>query len=360
MALFEGLKKEIKETRQNEKKKVVIYGQDWSSLEIYSLMVEKFGNDEVLLVDENDFHSDYRFFPGPSLNRGAGNEAVLKHFVKDLQVKPIADPVFYKDQKFRSFKGKARPLKIFEDESYFQTNGFSIENSIQVKEIENLNFKKLNLSKIELINDENYKFKLSFDEGIDIESEYLFFGYSLNQFIKLSDKKAPEINSLLKSSENIYDRPCLVVEFSHPLGAMSDGTYFIPQNQTIERGHFVVEALSNDEAQTIKCFCGVDREEFNEEELSRKIKLLKRSLERVFEDFHSMKSSEKIWCFSSSPVLNIENEIQSLPENLFFFGRTALVNFNEDELSDLEVSISDIHSDARSFLALSCIEKNFV
>ncbi len=363
MALFENLKKEQKDIRQTSKVPYLIVGQDWSSIKLYNFLREKFGRDQVLLLDDKEFHADYRFFPGPSLNRGEENQKVLKHFIQNFECSNLSEPMFYKDQKFRSFKGRARPLKIFEDEETFVSEGFVFDRNYlftSEEEPSEVNFMQGTIESIleneDLRESESYKnnkIKVELLGGKEIICDRIFFAYSLNSLLRVVDKNTQLGAILHPYAKETFSRPAMVVEYSKLKSSETEGVFFIPQSQTHERGNFIVEASNIPGKHLVKCFAGVDREEFNEEELSKKIKLLKRTLERVFEDFNSADYEEKISCFNSSP-LSQRCEFDAKVQNLItLIGPHGFVNESFFYEQNLEIDFQKLSQDA---IALSTLE----
>lgn len=368
MALFENLKKENVEVREKIQIPFLFLGQDWCNLSLYKYAQEKVGRDQVLVIDNKELHKDHLFFPGPSLNRGPDNFLALKSLFPDLVLKELPEPLFYKDQKLRSFKGKAKPLKIFEDEEFFQETGFIFDkNELFLKEeinYEEVNFRKDKVLKITETDNQNFKFLLSLESGFDVECNHIFFADSLNSLVKLMDKNThlgSQIHSLKVES---FNRPCVVVNFKRKNLGSFEGQYFIPKSQTHERGNLIVEAINDGGVHTVKCFSGIDREEFNEEEISKLIKLLKRNIERVFEGFNSSQYEEKIWCFDSMPLRTKHTvNAEDLPNITLtgahgILGKDEFINSNFESLKDL--NLENIEQDLRSYLFLKSFKnKNF-
>lgn len=371
MALFDNLKKEHTEKRESIHVPYVIVGQDWSSVKLYNFLKEKYGKDQILILDHKDFHFDYRFFQGPSINRGEENKYVLKSFFPNIEFKDHPEPLFYKDQKFRSFKGKAKPLKIFDDELFFQRLGFDFNHDhLFTKDEdpskENLNYLKGTIEAIQenepLVESESFKnnkILIKLEGGKDIVCNQIFFGYSLNSLLNLIDKNTQLGSHFHPYATEIFSRPCMVVEFQKLDHSNFEGSYYIPQSQTHERGNFIVQASNIPGKHDVRCFAGIEREEFNEEELSKKIKLLKRTLERVFEDFNSVNYQEKITFFHSSPLsqpVQIDERFSNL---IFISGQHGFVPESFLETKNLNENFARVDQDARALTTLEFI-KSFV
>ena len=106
--------------------------------------------------------------------------------------------------------------------------------------------------------------------------------------------------------------------------------------------------------------CFVDPEHNDEEELSKKVRMLKKSLEKIFEKFNGTKYVEFISLIDSSPSLTIDDtaygQLASELDHLKMVATNApLINFDILD-TEAEIASSEIQFFARSMANMRSIE----
>ena len=87
-------------------------------------------------------------------------------------------------------------------------------------------------------------------------------------------------------------------------------TIFIPLSYTHEWGHFVGEFSSDKSGkQKAEFVTFMDMDHTNEDEISKKIRLLKKNLEKIFGDSAGLISDEFIKVTTQSPCLNFDDNL---------------------------------------------------
>ncbi len=369
MGMFDHLKKQKTIEYKKTFKRFVIVGQDWAALNLFNFLSDKFSKDEILIIDSKDLSQDHLFFPGPSVNRGEVSKEILERFLgSDNEVRLGEEALFYKDQKLRSFRDRMKPFELLYSEPYFKERPlyFNQENLLEKKQsYEEVSqcFKKTSLKSIEccLPQDliEQSFFKVFLPNHEEIQCEYLFFGGHPKDFLNILEKNDHINSEFISTSSHIKNEKTLIVEYLMPSGTITPGTYFIPQSQTHDWGHFVIEIKDCANGQILKSLCHFPSDDISEEEISKKIKLLKRSLERVFESFNGDKYHEKIWFLDMKPFDALSGDNLTQPKNFSYFGWYAPIDANYFKENNFHWDQSLIFNDARSLLSLKQIQQNF-
>ena len=252
-----------------------------------------------------------------------------------------AKSVFYKDASFKEFGGRTKPYELMQGEELFidSAQAFSKKDlfndeslaSLEKLFIENQEHKVIveieHTDSTDLAEPVNYKLYLSDYELIECEN--LYWSRSPKDFLKLSKDKDHYSNTFHEVVSKICHKSALKIRlnFKKPISDQQM-TVFLPQSITHEWGHFLCEfsqGLSS--GQSLNVLCYVDEDDTASEELAKKIKMIKRVVERVFPDAKNNVSDEYIVFSKDALALEIDDELfnsddQKL-ENLFFIGESA-------------------------------------
>ena len=113
-------------------------------------------------------------------------------------------------------------------------------------------------------------------------------------------------------------------------------TLFLPLSYTHSWGHFIGEFQERDDGQEIEFVTFLDKDQTNEEEIIRKIRILKRSLEKVHPGLKKLIKKEEICLDEVSLDFsdNLFDQISSL-DYINFVGQAAPMNQANRDLSHL-------------------------
>lgn len=334
-----ALKKVQEDESQKDKRHYVehiVYGENSFAVLTYLKLLSEHGPDKVKLICENpiDQQSIISEWKCQVNTLRSGNIAeILMHRKPQLEILPNnTQNMFYKDAKFHKFGGRAKPHEIQEDEDYF------IESSFQLKQSglftddqwnnleETLSAGQLNkyISHIEstkpvdLVEEAN--FKIHTGEFENYECKNLYWCHSPKSFYKKVENKNELPDELGQYCSALEHRTALVVHFDTDKKIYENkATVFLPQSATHEWGHFIADFNDYDEAtgrQEFSCLMFVNEDEVNEEELAKKIRLMKRVIERVFDDFSKSRYDERIHYNQEMFIKNCDDSLYTAIKEL--------------------------------------------
>ena len=373
MGRLDHLRKRAQINGAKKHTKVLLVGLSWEAIELFHFFSKKFGPNQVLIVDPREWNEDYFFYPGPCVDRGTVSEQLLRRLIPGISLEPGQGPLFYKDQKFRPFGGRARSHELREGEVHFKLppNFFDpktlLDNSTPEKTaLAKKSFLKGAIHKIEFKEATDSSKPALFDtllsNGCHLESEYLYYGRSPKEFLKLTDKKNCLSKEFIKFSSQCEKHFSLVARFDFDSQIIaSPQTLFIPQNQTHDWGHFIVEVLHfhNSQRQFIKAHCQMPPEQLGEEDVAKKLKLLKRTLQRLFPSFATQKYQEKIYLLDYFPFCQIPDGPNKGLQHFSYFGWNAPLEKAFLQENKIDVDSQAVFNNVRSLLSIKQIQKNF-
>ena len=368
---IKDLKKDQTQSYQRKYIKNLIVGSNLASL----LMRDHLSSQSAALFSHEEIvERDLFFFPGNDV-RGEANIAVLKALRPELEWQEREAPSrFYKDQKFREFGGRSKSETLLEGEEFFCDKGYYSDLRKLLPQQEKLaeylsNSEEHFIDYIEKANperlDEVTHWKIFCKDEVVIECENLFWGKSPAELAKLIKNKELLSNELIEMMVNSMGRKMLSVSLSFEEEVIAQaGTYFLPQSMTHEWGHFIVEAYpfdSEQKCQKIVCFCYVLEEESGDEEVSKKIKLLKRVFERIFPDILKKNHREEIvfsedissFPYGDEVYESVENNIK----NLYFLGAQAPLTKGFASEYSLEVETQNVSFSAREIASFHQVRR---
>jgi hypothetical protein len=304
---------EVKRTYKDH----VVYGNDIFALEAYRLLTEKYGSDNVLFLSSQDLTLEDLKTIGPSLLRGDNNIKIFKEFFPEIELEEmVGSPSFFKDGKFCRFGGRSKSEKLLEGEDFYTQRPYKLENEKVFSELFKNDLaqtllthsKKVMLKSIQKVSSEDLieraNFELNLANGEVIATENLTFCESPYYFYELFTDKKIFDEASLKFVDSTNSKAALYIRLTYPKPLTDKtSTRFIPQSYTHDWGHFIGEfkKVNNSEAQIAEFFTFVVREETSEEDISKKIRLLKKGIEKIYPESEKMKPlefiklSEKSW-----------------------------------------------------------------
>ncbi len=372
-----NLKKKPTEVIDNTYTKNLIIGNDIFSLATYH-MLSKFSeitpsditpHEEILIIGNKKIEMSDLLLRGPSLLRGTDNINIYNHLYNTENLnKKKRDPLFFKEQKFRSFSGRSRSQTIFSGEEYFINPSITYEIDKLFPFINDENFIKFfndNLiecipSKINKTN--NNRWKITCSDGTNITCDNLFIGTGPNYFISLckEDFFSPNFIELCNKSKG---RPALYIKFTFEQNISElNETLFLPLSYTHDHGHFIGEFKNSTEQSSpqIEFLNFLDLDKTSEDDITKSIKAFKRNLEKIFPDFKKSLSSEFITVNEESFIttpndIAFKNHFTNNEQlNLYFIGFNAPL-INCSDLS-LDVDTNNITHLMRGLLSLKQLE----
>lgn len=365
---LKDLKKVQDTSFEKEYFKTLVYVQDLYDLITYYNLRQDQG-ESVRLISAAPLTKESLLIRGPSSFRGEAALKVLAGLQNDTEYTLRDAPsLFYKDSDWKDFEGRAKSEKLLSAEEYFTKRGIDFDpTSIftflkddsfwTTVEEQRLSEKVVNIrseTPTDMISPVNWA--LECGSGKVLECEELVFGGSPQAFLDLIGNKKTLSAEFVEFCESTRS-PCeLVVKFDFK-GVVHSGaeTFFIPLSYTHEWGHFIGE-FGEKEAQFLHFFEGT---ETSEEEVSRKLKLLKRNLEKIFPEFSANYCGEFLVVRPESGCLNIDDsiyaQIDKKPAHLRFVHRNAPVLEANEELTSFEDSLSSLLFDARSFYTCASV-----
>lgn len=333
----------------------VVYGENFYAALTYLKLQEKYGAENVKLICEN--HIDKQSIMSEwrcSLNTVRNENVAKKLMEKKTQLEILPDThrvKFYKDSKFHEFGGRTKNFEIKPGEEFFQDTFFNIklEGLFTTEQWENLDetLKSAQLNKYldrielteptDLIEKTNYI--LHTGEFESIHCENLYWSESPKDFYSKVENKNKVNDALGELCNTVEHRAAMAVHFEVDGQIYEDkGTVFLPQSVTHEWGHFICDFEDFDPAknkQNFTCLMFVNEDEVNEEELAKKIRLMKRVLERTIPDFAKMKYDEHIHYdsefFIDSVKDELVNDIDFDHSHLKFVGQGAPIGAEASE-----------------------------
>lgn len=251
---------------------------------------------------------------GPSQIRGKENIFFLQNLLQDkLVARQVKNsPLFYKDQKFYQFDGRARPETLLPGEQFFsqidsaeivsqfnngETNGASFENIV----FENCLIEKISRVVPDLLSHPNLEKDFNFEVKTSLGRIYLckkiIWQYPVSHFLKVYDGVTDIDVKLIEEFDKFNDMTTLSVRFilKNQLSEFSlDQTCFLPLSFTHEMGHFigaqhrVRTPLKSTFDHDVVCFDFLhyfDSTLTSEEEIAKKIRTLKKTLSKISSTF---------------------------------------------------------------------------
>lgn len=324
--------KKLKEDSRKEDKRQyiqnIICGDSEYAVLAYLKLRSIHGEDNVKIVCQNPMDKQDLINQWKCSLHTVRNEEVasaLRDASARLEVIPgPSNVVFYKDGKFHEIDGRAKPHEFMEDEEFFKDSYFEMkkENLFSTEEWNELDevLQKAQINKFissikksepkDLV--EKTNFVLSTGEYENLECENLYWCESPKSFYKLLSNKEDVSDAVTSYCASVEERVGLTVNFEAQ-GKIYDeaGTVLLPQSATHEWGYFILDFEPHDPAQNKQVFKSmmfINLDEVNEEELAKKIRLMKRVIGRVFPDFDKVKFTEHYHYNEQSLIKNFQDE----------------------------------------------------
>jgi hypothetical protein len=339
----------------------LVVGKDMFAVSLFRDLVLKYGAENVRLLSEDKILSSDAMIKGPGTIRGEENQKVIHDLYPESIVKKFIKPsIFYKDMAWKAFGGRSKPEALKFDEAFFTSTRFEIP----LPEVENI--EDSYLVKIKSITKKDKRFLVECINGTEFSSEKLYFGKSPYHYMHLFSDKSMLSDRFIQFCESTQTSSALLVKFifEKPLSDIEE-TMFIPLSYTHEWGHFVGEFKNRGQQQSIEFVHFIDEDQTSEEDISRTIRQLKKSLEKIFENFLTLITTEYITIEHEIGCLKIDDLafdecLMSDKENtadLFFIGINAPIADAHCREASFEYSRKDVSFLARALLVQKIIQQ---
>lgn len=319
-----GLTKFKKEAQGPEAKiykRYLVVGADLFALETYRRLVKLYGENEVGILGFTPTTIDECAVRGPSLWRGEDNLMGLRAMYPEREFALEARPsLFLKEGTLREFGGRAKSEKLLWDEEYFTqarisgVDGLLPEFSNEELQAISAAAFRVSLKEIErIIPDdlaETAQWRIVGTDGVYYEAQKVFFALSPAMFVDLYKNKSELSIKLIECFEAMLGPSVLNVAFEceRPVTDINE-TLFLAQSYTHEWGHYIGEfgAVASSSRQKAEFLIFLDKNETTEEEISKKIRGLKKAIEKIAPDFAKIETQEFILLRDYSACLKIDD-----------------------------------------------------
>lgn len=312
--------------------KNLIVGQDIFAIDLCLRLNEIEAKSAKLLSPEKVTKENLMLL-GPSLFRGHEN---IEHLKKLGIEKEVHKSIFYKDMNFHEFGKRTKPLTMLWGEEWFSQEHVKLNLEDIFPNLTDDFMNKLNdlmlelsISKIETATPDDLIdrafYRVTCSNGLVIECENLYFGLTPNFFYELFEDKKILSDSFVEFCESTKT-PCVLYIHMILENKITDDlrTMFLPLSFTHDWGHFIGEIEDSGSGQIAKFVTFINKEENTEEDISRKIRLLKKNFEKIFPQFSDKKCREYVVLKESTYCPKIDDSLlkseSDIPKNIFFVG----------------------------------------
>ncbi|MCR9206305.1 MAG: hypothetical protein NXH75_17115 [Halobacteriovoraceae bacterium] len=351
-----SLKKEVAEDFKTLYHRHVVVGEDLFTVALLLKLVEKFGKENVLWICPREIQMLDLLPLGPTLLRGRANIEKFQTLFPDVSLKHHDKPAeFFKELKWREFGGRAKSEKLLWNEEFFtqERADFDIADLYPFLRDENLLSRLEELRYNVEVKDvekttptdlaEPNNFELILTDNDHVRCEHLYWGGGAERLLSKYDKKGQLTDEFITFCESTHAPSALYLRFVFDKPVTDkEATLFIPLSYTHEWGHFVGEFKECVEGKQIGNFVTfMDIESTNEDEISKKIRLLKKNLEKIFGDSGKEITEEFIKLTSTSACLKIDDSLYKTVEK--DWSNLKMVSFNAplDSLLQDQASFED-------------------
>lgn len=259
----------------------------------YAYLTYKKFESDVLFVTQNPYGKEQiERDLACTINAVRSSEVADEISFENVEVKePTNTVLFYKDTKFQKFGGRAKPHDLAEGEDFFIKPYQPIQMPV-IEEDETLAQNQVHkiIQKIKLVEPtdlvEPTHFELYTGENEIFKCEKLYFCESPRSFYSLVENKEKLDEKLQKFLVGVENHPGITVHFECE-GRFTDhvGSILIPQSLTHDWGNFILDIEEFDGThQNFKALTFVSDDDLQEEDLAKKIRHLRKVIERVLPD----------------------------------------------------------------------------
>ncbi|EQC45770.1 hypothetical protein M899_1326 [Bacteriovorax sp. BSW11_IV] len=359
--------KKLKKVEANENERFfiryLVVGNDLFAVETYRSLVAKHGEENVRLLTSVEITKELLRVKGPSTIRGEQNISYIERNAEELiTFKSDKMSRFYKELKFKKFGGRSKSETLLWGEEYYTTPKITIDlekkfpilsDEELVKEINNKAVKNYirSVNRV-LANDlvDNASYEVECANGKMFACEKLFWSLGPSQFLHFFEAKNKLSDGFIEFCESTQTPSALYIRyiFDKPI-CEKTYTMFVPLSYTHEWGHFIGDFEEKEGKQTVEFVHFIDKNNTTDEEISRKIKLLKKNIEKIFPDSKNISSQEFITITDETMSLKIDDTLYETLKgehtNLTFISFNAPLVVSADkneECADSSESVSHL------------------
>lgn len=347
-----SLKKDDQKEISKHYFKHVVVGDDLYSLSVLDKLLEQ-KSGPVAWISPRELSSGDLCLQGPTSLRGQNN---IDWFVKnypEIEVEIDKGPaLFFKELKWRKFGGRAKSEPLLWSESFYtgpravvkQDSLFTFTNDEERLALVEQSRLDLGLVSVKQTIPEDLAepafFNIKTTSGDEVNCEHLYWGQSPSIFAAKYEVLDELDSGFIELCEQTMTPSALYItlKFDEKVTEMNE-TLFVPLSYTHEWGHFIGELFNEENGkQRAEFVTFLDKNSCTEEDISKKIRLLKRNMEKIFPNFNKISYSEFIKLSDDSFCLNIDDKAfanQMKPmKNLHFISNNAPIppDFNEGDL----------------------------
>ncbi len=329
----------------------LVIGEDLFAVAHTQKLLGKFP-EEVSLLVEKKFTTKDILPKGASTLRGEANIAAIKELYPNI-IKTEYDRVarFIKEGKFKKFGGRSKPETLLWGENFYIDPRVEldleelfpfIKDGDLYSKLPALEEKIKAIHKIQsedLV--ENSQWAIECHSGVTYECEHLYFSKGPAEFLNLISNKSELSSEFIEWCEATQTPATLYHHwtFEKPVMDRTD-TIFVPYSYTHEWGHAVVEFVAlKENLQEARMTSFIEPDQTSEEELSKKIRLYKRNLEKICPEASKFSKDEYLALMPTS--VNSKNDDAGFQKfmhelkNLIFVGEQGASLIDQSDVSHL-------------------------
>lgn len=367
------LKKIQEIQKENIETDFLVLGHDLFSLSLYHDLVKKYGEDRVRFLSQEKFEKKDLAPKGPSGVRGLDNMNFIRSHYSENQFEIIDQPSqFYKDMQWKVFGGRSKSEALKFHEEHFTTGRIDIRFEEIFSFINQEGFidwlnERVYAVKVKSIfyNNDEKKFIVECVNGTEFVTKELICGVSPAEFLNFYKNKNELSDQFIQFSEGTHSPSALYMKFDYkkPLTDMKE-SLFIPLSYTHEWGHFMGEFRSSGDQQSVDFVHFIDKDHTTEEDVSRIIRLLKKNLEKIFQQPKNVPVKEYISIEDASGCLKIDDDLFNNSEvqfkNLHFIGLNAPLAVASSTETAFAYSLSALNYEARALMSVRLLQEKLL
>jgi hypothetical protein len=359
-------KKEQEEKIEKSNVPHLIVSEDIFGLLLYQKLREKHGADQVRLYWLGSDAENFIFDELPSSLRGATSLELFKRRYPDVSLTSLGTPEFLKEGRLRPFGGRSKSEKLLWGEEYFTQEGFQFDWSDVITEDDRSDLlgaikdsHRGVITKVERSNNDDEAFEWNVIEatGHHFNCDHLYWGQSAARLLELVEDKTKVTDKFIEFCESTQSPHCLRVrwEFSER-GEWEQKTLFLPLSYTHDWGHLIGESRTEGDKLFSEFVTFIDPNESSEEEVSKKIRHLKKNIEKIYPEWKKNFCNEFISLVPNVPCLKIDDSMWTkelgLSNKLSFVGYSAPLTLPEQNSESFEDSWSGLRGVTRGLMSL--------
>jgi hypothetical protein len=320
------LKKEEDVTCKRYFKRHLVIGDDLYSLNIVHELLKRGEDEQVAWLSPRSLEVKDLLPGGPSSLRGTSNIEAFEKACPEISLTKVDSPaLFYKELKWRPFGGRAKSEPLQWGEEFYTkpradfdySDLFSFLKKDNNEQMEKILSKRIDLDLSSVVKTspddlaEPAHFVIKASNGDEISCEHLYWGRNPSSFADYYEKLDDLSSTFIEFCESTQtpDSLSIVLSFKGVVTDMTE-TLFIPLSYTHEWGHFVGEFSTSDNGtQSARFMTFLDENSSSEEDISKKIRLFKRNLEKIFPKISTQIQDEFIKLGDEATCLSVDDQL---------------------------------------------------